>query len=72
MITMGKLADSLEILANEGAEAFYNGSLADDIVQDIQDAGNDIYHKRIRLTSDQLSLEQLVCTQTVSLEAKCS
>lgn len=34
-----KLADTLETIAKDGAEAFYSGRIAEDLIRDIQDAG---------------------------------
>ncbi|KAL7848087.1 hypothetical protein AOLI_G00228050 [Acnodon oligacanthus] len=42
-----KLADTLEIIAKQGAEAFYTGQVAQDLIQDVKEAGG------------QLSLEDL-------------
>ncbi|XP_036450633.1 glutathione hydrolase 5 proenzyme [Colossoma macropomum] len=42
-----KLADTLEIIAKQGAEAFYTGQVAQDLIRDVQEAGG------------QLSLEDL-------------
>ncbi|XP_020486756.1 gamma-glutamyltransferase 5a isoform X1 [Labrus bergylta] len=38
-IKFEKLADTLEVIANHGADAFYNGSIAEELIQDIQEAG---------------------------------
>lgn len=34
-----KLAETLEIIANQGADAFYTGKIAEDLIHDIQEAG---------------------------------
>lgn len=34
-----KLADTLEIIANEGAGAFYHGRIAEDLIRDVREAG---------------------------------
>ena len=34
-----RLANTLEKIAAQGGDAFYNGSLADDIANDVQDCG---------------------------------
>ncbi|XP_056128100.1 glutathione hydrolase 1 proenzyme-like [Rhinichthys klamathensis goyatoka] len=40
--SFSKLATTYETIAEEGAKAFYNGSLTDNIVEDIMDAGGNI------------------------------
>ena len=39
MMTSPRLADTLQRIADHGPEVFYTGTLADDIVSDIQDCG---------------------------------
>ena len=34
-----KLADTLEILAKQGADAFYTGQIAEDFIRDVQNEG---------------------------------
>ncbi|XP_010782357.1 gamma-glutamyltranspeptidase 1-like, partial [Notothenia coriiceps] len=42
MIKREKLADTLEMIANQGADAFYNGKIAEDLIRDIQEAGGTV------------------------------
>ncbi|XP_037337263.2 gamma-glutamyltransferase 5a [Pungitius pungitius] len=39
IVKFEKLADTLELIAHQGAEAFYTGSIAEDLIRDIQEAG---------------------------------
>lgn len=39
VVKFEKLADTLEIIAREGADAFYRGRIAEDLIRDIQEAG---------------------------------
>ncbi|XP_075960812.1 gamma-glutamyltransferase 5a [Anarhichas minor] len=39
IVKFEKLADTLEIIANQGADAFYTGRIAEDLIRDIQEAG---------------------------------
>lgn len=39
IVKFEKLADTLEKIADQGAEAFYTGSIAEDLIRDIQEAG---------------------------------
>ena len=34
-----KLADTLEVIANQGADAFYTGKIAENLVRDIRESG---------------------------------
>ncbi|XP_029959888.1 gamma-glutamyltransferase 5a [Salarias fasciatus] len=42
VVKFEKLADTLEVIANEGADAFYSGRIAEDLIRDIQEAGGTI------------------------------
>ncbi|XP_041792696.1 gamma-glutamyltransferase 5a [Chelmon rostratus] len=39
IVKFEKLADTLEMIANHGADAFYTGRIAEDLIRDIQEAG---------------------------------
>ncbi|XP_078106362.1 gamma-glutamyltransferase 5a [Sander vitreus] len=39
IVKFEKLADTLEMIANHGADAFYRGRIAEDLIHDIQEAG---------------------------------
>lgn len=38
-VKFDKFADTLEIVANQGADAFYTGKVAEDLISDIKEAG---------------------------------
>lgn len=40
IVKFQKLADTLEIIAKDGAAAFYHGTIAKDLIRDIEEAGN--------------------------------
>ncbi|KAM9394278.1 gamma-glutamyltransferase 5a isoform 1-T2 [Pholidichthys leucotaenia] len=39
LVKFEKLADTLEVIAKEGPDAFYKGRIAEDLIRDIQEAG---------------------------------
>uniref|UniRef100_UPI0037E8DD79 gamma-glutamyltransferase 5a n=1 Tax=Semicossyphus pulcher TaxID=241346 RepID=UPI0037E8DD79 len=39
IVKFEKLADTLEVIANHGVDVFYRGSIAEDLIRDIQEAG---------------------------------
>lgn len=48
-ITFSKLADTYEHIAENGAEGFYSGQLAENLVRDIQGAGSVLFfHKNVK------------------------
>ncbi|XP_022052608.2 gamma-glutamyltransferase 5a [Acanthochromis polyacanthus] len=42
IVKFEKLADTLEFIANHGADGFYSGRIAEDLIRDIQDAGGSL------------------------------
>ncbi|KAM4745454.1 gamma-glutamyltransferase 5a [Anableps anableps] len=42
IIKFEKLADTLELIANNGADAFYTGRIAEDLVRDVQEEGGSL------------------------------
>ncbi|XP_074526059.1 gamma-glutamyltransferase 5a [Halichoeres trimaculatus] len=42
LVKFEKLADTLEVIAKHGADAFYTGRIAEDLIRDIQEAGGTI------------------------------
>ncbi|KAJ8414780.1 hypothetical protein AAFF_G00023030 [Aldrovandia affinis] len=54
-LKFNKLADTMEIIANQGPDAFYNGKIARDLIRDVQDAGGtlsleDLKSFRVKVT----------------------
>ncbi|XP_040011096.1 gamma-glutamyltransferase 5a isoform X2 [Xiphias gladius] len=62
VVKFEKLADTFEMIANHGADVFYNGSIAEDLIRDIEEAGG-------TLTVQDLDLYKVTVTDawTVSL-----
>uniref|UniRef100_A0A3Q1FN03 Gamma-glutamyltransferase 5a n=1 Tax=Acanthochromis polyacanthus TaxID=80966 RepID=A0A3Q1FN03_9TELE len=42
IVKFEKLADTLEFIANHGADGFYSGRIAEDLIRDIQEAGGSL------------------------------
>jgi gamma-glutamyltranspeptidase / glutathione hydrolase len=47
-VTLPRLGDSLQRIADEGADAFYEGEIADEIVEEIQSAGGFMTHEDLQ------------------------
>lgn len=41
VVRFHKLADTLETIARDGADAFYQGGIAEDLIRDVREAGKD-------------------------------
>lgn len=39
IVKFEKLADTLEMIADQGADVFYTGRIAEDLIRDVQEAG---------------------------------
>uniref|UniRef100_A0A3B5LLK5 Gamma-glutamyltransferase 5a n=1 Tax=Xiphophorus couchianus TaxID=32473 RepID=A0A3B5LLK5_9TELE len=59
-IKFEKLADTLELIANKGADAFYTGRVAEDLVRDDVKKSHISYHSYLIMRSAPLSVEEKI------------